>query len=544
MLLRRIIFSAMKPVDEPIETIYIVSHSHADIIQLKSILEENHKIVTVDRPDVASLAKAHAPDLIIMEMTPHVRNIYDELQRLAVDIPLIFIKDKEDYLGLNRLNNDCVDVISRPLLADEVRLRVGAQLTMKRQKDVIEEYVGRLAQRVTDLSTSKQDVEQAIKQKTNFLSDVSHELRTPLNGIVGFSELIMATDSIQEAKMYAGLIISESEMLLDMINELLESAKKETGKITPDYLPFDLSRILHGIMALMDVKAKKKGVTFQFDIDRHTPLRLMGDPKRLRQIIVNLVGNAVKFTEKGTINMAIRLLEETKQQVRLSFEVRDTGIGIAKERQAAIFDRFVQADPEIHRTFGGTGLGTSIAKHFVETMGGTLCVESELGKGSCFHFSLTFDKRYPETHGSDMEKDIDFSCFRGEDSDKSFRHGTILLVDDYQVNRTIAAKHLENAGYSVEMANNGKEAVALCIDKKFDLILMDIQMPEMDGFDATRTIRAGRTKNTSTQIIGISGNVYPQDNDDCIKAGMNAVLAKPFRRVELLTMVNKWMANH
>ena len=415
---------------------------------------------------------------------------------------------------------------------------------MKRQKALIEDYVGRLARRVCDLSTSRKDVEQAIKQKTNFLSDVSHELRTPLNGIVGFSELIMASDSIHGAKMYAGLIISESEMLLDMINELLESAKKETGKTTPDYLPFDLSRILNGIMALMDVKAKKKGVAFHFTIDRHTPLRLMGDPKRLRQIIVNLAGNAVKFTESGTVEINIRLLEETEKQVRLSFEVRDTGIGIAKERQAAIFDRFVQADPEINRTFGGTGLGTAIAKHFVETMGGTLGVESELGRGSCFHFSLTFDKRYPEKDKTAIKKEIDFSCFQGEDGDKSLRNGTILLVDDYQVNRTIAAKHLSSAGYCVEIAHNGREAVALCIDKKFDLILMDIQMPEMDGYDATRTIRSGRTKNTGTRIIGISGNVYPQDNDECIKAGMDAVLAKPFRRVDLITMVNKWMAPH
>jgi PAS domain S-box-containing protein len=394
-----------------------------------------------------------------------------------------------------------------------------------------------------ELHRATEEAENANRAKSEFLANISHDIRTPLNAILGFSELIMNSVISKEIKDHAGHIISESEILLDLIDELLDISKVDAGKLELENLVFDLERIMGSIHSSMILRTQKKGLNFTVSIAEKTPTRLIGDPTRLRQILFNLIGNAVKFTEKGSVRVNIKQQEDLKDKVTLYFEVKDTGIGIAKEKQAVIFESFVQADGSTSRRYGGTGLGTTISKKLAEMMGGEIGVKSELGKGSVFWFTIPFCKgvisKLTEPAlmpGTPVKKQA------GADV-KIIREGHILLVEDYPTNREIAKTHLANAGYKVTCAESGREAVAATVKKRFDLILMDIRMPGMDGFEAAKLIRSskGKTKNPGLPIIAMTANVYKEDQEKCFASGMNDIITKPIRRKTFITTVDYWI---
>ncbi|MBU0991347.1 MAG: response regulator [Proteobacteria bacterium] len=527
------------------DTVLIASNLPEEIVYLKSVLESRFCVATVaDEKEVVAVAGDSQPSLILIDIAfdgyPVFKRLKDDSK--TIEIPIIFIKNRHDVdPWIDKIDAGAVDFVTRPICANELLARMDIHLLLKRQQFLIEKYVSQLTTMVEELTASNSKIEKSNKLKTELLSNVSHELRAPLNGIIGFSELIIGARSMKNVKTYTGLIISETEMLLDLINDLIDSEKIESGQDELAHLPFDLERIVNGVTPFMNIDARKKSLAFKINIENGTIVRLNGDPQKFRQVMVNLIVNAIKFTEKGSVLVNIKQVDESDNKVKIYVEVVDTGIGIALEKQMVIFERFVQADRDVTNKYGGTGLGLSITKALVELMNGRIGVESEIGCGSKFWFTVWLEKRYGSTSDIELRIEKEFGCFKPCDGDKGSHTGKILLVDDYYVNRDITAKHLKNAGYSVDIALNGKDAVEACVNKKFDLILMDVQMPEMDGYHATQVIRSGQTQNTSTRIVGISGNACPKDRDECLHAGMNAILTKPFRRKDLIETVTKWM---
>jgi signal transduction histidine kinase/DNA-binding NarL/FixJ family response regulator len=408
-----------------------------------------------------------------------------------------------------------------------------------RHRDHLEELVLERTRELTDsnreLMKAKEKAEEANEAKSVFLANISHEIRTPLNAILGYSELIKTTRSIGKHETYSGLIISESEMLMDLINQLLDLSKIEAKKLELDILPFDLESVLKSVYKTLKVEADRKGLDFSFIIEENTPVRLKGDARKLRQILINLGKNAVKFTHQGFVKIRVKKKKEFLKTVQLCFEVTDSGIGIKEDKLELIFESFTQADGSTTRKYGGSGLGTTICKQLVELMGGKIGVKSTIGKGSIFWFQLKINKRYSE------EKTDSLKIVELEDKVAPTDQGKILIVEDYIPNKEIIKTHLEAAGHEVKCAENGKLAVRLCAKEKFDLILMDVQMPVMDGFDATVKIRKNDLNSGST-IIGLTGNAFERDISRCREMGMDDVLIKPIRRETLLNAVSSWLA--
>lgn len=393
-----------------------------------------------------------------------------------------------------------------------------------------------VANRTTDLQKAMKIAEHASQAKSDFIANMSHELRTPLNGIIGFAELTLATDSNEKHREYSDHIIAESEALLTLINEILDHAKIEAGKLTLDNVPFDIEQMLEQVISGMALRAHKKGLTFKLKLDDDIPRKLVGDPNRLRQVLVNLIGNALKFTEEGSVHLNVSLQENLPIGPKLHFAVQDTGIGISVDDQKTIFDSFSQADNSSSRQFGGTGLGTTIAKKLVELMQGEIGLTSQPGVGSTFWFTTQL-RNCPEdlqaTISQNISHNLDTQTFTGE--------GHILIVEDYPTNQEIAKNHLQSAGYTFNLACNGQEALDLTSKEQFDLILMDVQMPKMDGHEATRRIRAEGGENATIPIFATTANAYQEDKDKCLASGMDEVITKPLRKEILLKTINKWV---
>lgn len=393
------------------------------------------------------------------------------------------------------------------------------------------------------LIKAKDEAEKSNEAKGKFLANVSHEIRTPLNAIIGFCELIQNEVRADKMRDYSQLVISESEILLDLINEFLDQAKIDSGKVKLENIPFDLRNTIESISASMKIRAQKKGLDFIAVIEEKTPTLITGDPTRLRQIIINIVNNAIKFTENGSVIVSVKSLRDYELKTNLYFEIKDTGIGIADDKLPLIFESFVQADIQTARKYGGTGLGTTISKKLVELMGGTIGVKSELGKGSTFWFTIPFTRQFEQfplkTPEQTSENEIE--TLKQEDKILKNSEKKILLVEDYGPNRYISIAYLQNSGYKTECAENGKEAVFMCKGEKYDLILMDAKMPEMDGYEATMKIRSENSPNRTTPILGMTAGAYQTDIQKCLDSGMDDVITKPIRRKSFLNTVEKWL---
>lgn len=385
------------------------------------------------------------------------------------------------------------------------------------------------------LLRAKMQSEEANRLKSRFLSNVSHEVRTPLNAIVGFSELILASESVERARERARVILKEADTLLALVNDLLDHAKMEEGRMEIASEELNLPELLARVCTHSRVRCQQKGLAFELNVPPECPVWVRSDGLRLQQILSNLLSNAVKFTETGTITLSVRILATEGDQNTLAFAVQDTGIGIPRERQDAIFEGFVQADSNTTRRFGGTGLGTTISRELVRLMGGEMGLKSEVGQGSVFWFTLPFQVvRSPQPIAALPSR-------RPGSSPAVALGGRILVAEDYPVNQEIAREHLERVGYSVHVVSTGREAVEACRKRPFDLVLMDAQMPEMDGFEATRQIRQGRLLPSSVPILGLTASAEVRTRQECLSSGMNDVVTKPVRRETLLAAVVHWM---
>jgi signal transduction histidine kinase/CheY-like chemotaxis protein len=400
------------------------------------------------------------------------------------------------------------------------------------------------------LAAAKEAAEAANRAKSEFLANMSHEIRTPMNGVIGMTELALATPCSPEQRECLETIKESGNALLTVINDILDFSKVEAGMLVLDEIDFKLSDRLSSVMRILSARAREKGVELKYDFDLAVPEWVNGDPDRLRQIVMNLVGNAIKFTAHGQVTLRVKLQEppsEGEKNCLLHFAVSDSGIGIPEEKQRIIFDPFSQADSSTTRRFGGTGLGLTISSRLVALMGGQIWVESEVGRGSTFHFTARLNiadapDAKPESIQSIAEPPF---LVPAEHADvpanllpKPVRKLHILLAEDNPINQRVAQRMLRMAGHQVTVAENGKVALTLLEHGAFDAVLMDVQMPEMDGFEAAAAIRQ-KEQHTGKHltIIAVTAHALKGDYERCLAAGMDGYIAKPMTSEELLAVL-------
>lgn len=496
-------------------------------------------VVTIDSKRCVVVMNEAASTMIGIHLTEAIGKPIDEIinlvdeepcqnWRLAIDLIMFGNLDSTNkvYDGKLITRNGRHLTIQYSLAAINSPLSIGAVLAIQ---DISQSVA---------LAKAKNIAENANLAKSQFLANMSHEIRTPMNAIIGYTHILGNTDLNPEQKEMLSKISNASNHLMSLINGILDLSKIEAGQLSIEQVPFLISEVIAKVFAIFNEQIRSKNLRLLYEIDDPMPLQISGDPMRVAQILINYIGNALKFTESGFIKLHISKIEETANDYLLRFAVQDTGQGIAAEKLERIFAAFEQADNSTTRKYGGTGLGLTINQHLALLMGGTVGVDSRIGQGSTFWATARFGKCAPLAATSSKlvtHSDPVLSL------KKDYQGRRILLVEDDEINQEIARELLlEVAGLNVDFANNGQEAVNLATTTNYDLILMDVQMPIMDGLQATQLIRL-LPHYQDIPILAMTGNVFHDDRQNCLDTGMNEVITKPVLPNDLYRTLLKWL---
>ena len=539
--------------------ILIIADISADAEALGEALANDYEVqFALSATKGLELVRQQPPDLILLDVMMPEMDGYAVFAELARDpktskIPVIFVTAYTDADNETRaLAAGAVDSIHKPINPPVVCSRVKSHLALKRHELELErmnaELENRVRERTYELEERTRQVEalnivlehRAIQAeaaniaKRHFLGNISHELRTPLNAIIGFTGLLknQITDPLKLEKL--ARIAQSSNHLAAIINDILDFSNLDGGNLIRTTNDFELNTIIKEVSGIIEPGARAKKLSYTIEVDPSIPSILKGDAARLKQVLLNLLGNAVKYTHEGAVNFRVLLNKASVDNAELRFEVQDTGVGIEPSKLHSIFQPFEQPDNTLTRQFGGVGLGLSINRKLIEMMGGEMGVESEAGKGNTFWATMSFKR------GKLQIKAVPPYVPPLEALKANHAKAKVLLVDDDFITQEIFQEVLGEAGLLVDTANDGAEAVTRVADHSYDLILMDVELPLMDGVDAACKIR-GLPGWGQTPIIALSGNGYDEVKDRCFKAGMNAFLVKPVALETLYQELDKWL---
>ena len=435
-------------------------------------------------------------------------------------IPVIFLTAiaKDERFVFEGYSSGAVDYMIKPI--NDIVLKSKVEVFLRLFKKT--KNIKRLNK---TLEKERKRADEANRAKSEFLANMSHEIRTPMNGILATIDLLEEHITTEQTAEYLRTIRESSESLLRIINDVLDISKIESGKLELENIPFDIRRLFKDTTNLMFASATKKGLDNYLEMAEDIPEVVKGDPLRLRQVLLNLLSNALKFTEEGYIKVSVRKTDETGEAVNLEIRVEDTGIGIKEDKKQQLFEKFMQADMTVSRKFGGTGLGLAIIKNIVTLMDGEVRVESDYGNGTEFIIILSLEKTSEEEAREILEKSR-----QDKITGKIPANLKVLLAEDNRINQKVGKKLFSRFGWRCSVAANGKEAVKMALKEDYDIIFMDVMMPEMDGLNAARRIKNHKV----TSIIALSASTLDADIKKCYNAGMDGFVAKPIKRNELL----------
>ena len=486
--------------------ILIVDDKEENLAALVAALGDDYEVsVACDGESALETIDIISPDLILLDVVMPEMDGFEVCRRLKADtatsaIPVLFLTSLSDSAAKTRaFAAGAVDYITKPFDIAEVRARVHTHLVI---------YLMGL-----ELEEQKERAVENAKMKAEFLATMSHEIRTPLNGILGMTQLLLETSLTSKQLELTQTISDSGNSLLTIINNILDNSKLEAGKLELENIAFQPRKLVESVRVLLAGRVAEKGLHLYVEVDNAVPAAVIGDPNRIRQVLMNLLGNAIKFTQTGFICISLVLGSEGM----LFFSVTDTGIGIRKEDRKRLFKEFSQVDSSISRKYGGTGLGLAICKKIVTVMQGKIGVKSELGKGSEFWFEIPAEAAEYVCEDETPENKIVLSLPKLK----------VLIADDNEVNREVLRGMLNDNYHDISMANNGHEALQACQEHLYDIVLMDMHMPDMNGIVAVDQIRSLSGSQGRVPIIGVTASALSADRDRCLDAGMDGYITKP-----------------